>query len=53
MGELKNRKYLTSTVPNEQVDKLNELSKNTMIAKSKLMETALNLLFDKYKNPTK
>ena len=48
--KLKNRKKLGSPVKKEYADKLKELSESTMIAQSKLMDRALELLFKEYEN---
>lgn len=45
---LKNRVRYTSTIAKENMEKLKELSEATRIAISKLMDEALEDLFDKH-----
>lgn len=47
---LKTRTKLTTTIKNELVGKLDELSENTRIPKSKLFDEALELLIEKHKD---
>lgn len=47
-GLYKNRKQYTMTVDTKLFDTLNELSKQTRIPKSKLVDEALELLFKKH-----
>lgn len=49
-NKLVNRKKLGSPVKKEYADKLKQLSDQTMIAQSKLMDRALELLFKEYEN---
>ena len=53
MGELKHRKYFTSTIPIELVDKIKQLSDDTRIPVSKLVEEALTDLLVKHQNKAK
>lgn len=46
--QLKNRKKLGSAVKTEYAEKLKELSEETMVAQSKLLDKALELLFEFY-----
>ena len=48
MGELKYRGYLNTTLPLEQIKQLRELSKQTRIPISKLVEEALQDLLKKH-----
>jgi len=47
---LKTRTKLTTTIKNELVEKLDKLSENTRIPKSKLFDEALELLIKKHKD---
>ncbi len=46
--ELVNRIRVSTSIDKELVEKLEEISKETKIAKSKLYDTALELLMEKY-----
>lgn len=48
--KLVNRKKLGSPVKKEYAEKLKQLSEETMIAQSKLLDRALELLFKEYEN---
>lgn len=48
--KLVNRKKLGSPVKKEYAEKLRQLSAATMIAQSKLLDRALELLFKEYEN---
>ena len=48
--ELVNRKRFNTSVDIELLDRLEKLSKNTDIPKSKLIDRALTLLFNEYEN---
>lgn len=48
--KLVNRKKLGSPVKKEYAEKLKQLSAATMIAQSKLLDRALELLFKEYEN---
>jgi len=48
MGELKDRSRITTSLPDEQIEMLHELSSKTKIPMSKLFEEALEDLFAKY-----
>ncbi len=48
MGELKNRGYFTTTIPNDHIRTIKKLSDDTRIAQSKLTEEAFNDLFKKH-----
>ena len=43
------RKSITFTLPEELIDKLKEVSKETMIPQAKLVEKALEEMLSKYK----
>lgn len=47
-NKLVNRKKLGSAVKTEYAEKLKELSEETMVAQSKLLDKALELLFKEY-----
>ena len=47
---LKNRKKLGSPVRKEYAEKLKQLSEETMIPQSKLLDRALELLFKEFEN---
>lgn len=49
-NKLVNRKKLGSAVRTEYAEKLKELSEETMVAQSKLLDRALELLFKEYEN---
>jgi hypothetical protein len=49
MGELKNRGYLNTTLPKNALIKIRQISLETKIPISRLVEEALELLFNKYK----
>lgn len=49
-NKLVNRKKLGSPVKIENAEKLKELSEETMIAQSKLLDRALELLFKEFEN---
>jgi hypothetical protein len=49
MGELKNRGYLNTTLPKSTLVKIRQISRETKIPISRLIEEALELLFNKYK----
>lgn len=51
--QLKNRKKLGSAVKTEYAEKLKELSEETMVAQSKLLDRALELLFEFYEKNNK
>ena len=46
--ELVNRKRFNTSVDKQLLENLNKLSKETLIPKSKLIDRALELLFDEY-----
>lgn len=48
--KLVNRKKLGSPVKKEYAEKLKQLSTDTMIAQSKLLDHALELLFKEFEN---
>ena len=48
--KLKNRKKLGSPVRKEYAEKLKQLSEETMIAQSRLLDKSLELLFEYYKD---
>lgn len=48
--QLKNRKKLGSPVKKEYAEKLKQLSEETMIAQSRLLDRALELLFKEFEN---
>ena len=48
--ELVNRKRFNTSVDKDLLIELDELSKNTFIPKSKLIDRALELLFEDFKN---
>lgn len=48
--KLVNRKKLGSPVKKEYAERLKQLSEETMIAQSKLLDRALELLFKEYEN---
>lgn len=50
MGELKYRQRIGISVDKLTVERLNELSEQTGVAKSKLVDFAVFLLTEKYKN---
>lgn len=52
-NKLVNRKKLGSAVRTEYAEKLKELSEETMIAQSKLLDRALELLFEFYEKNNK
>lgn len=52
-NKLVNRKKLGSAVRTEYAEKLKELSEETMIAQSKLLDRALILLFEYYEKNNK
>jgi metal-responsive CopG/Arc/MetJ family transcriptional regulator len=47
---LKNRTKITTTLDNKLIVKLDKLSKDTRIAKSKLFDEAVELLLKKHNN---
>ena len=49
-NKLVNRKKLGSAVKTEYAEKLKELSEETMIAQSRLLDKSLELLFEYYKD---
>lgn len=49
-NKLVNRKKLGSPVKKEYAEKLKALSEQTMIAQSKLLDRALELLFKEFEN---
>lgn len=49
-NKLVNRKKLGSAVKTEYAEKLKELSEETMVAQSKLLDKSLELLFEYYKD---
>lgn len=49
MGSLKNRTRFSNTMENELFAKFDELSEETMIPKSKLLDEAIKLLLQKFK----
>lgn len=49
-NKLVNRKKLGSAVKTEYAEKLKELSEETMLAQSKLLDKSLELLFEYYKD---
>lgn len=49
-NKLVNRKKLGSAVKTEYADRLKQLSEQTMIAQSKLLDKSLELLFEYYKD---
>lgn len=49
-NKLVNRKKLGSAVKTEYAEKLKELSEETMVAQSRLLDKALELLFKEYEN---
>lgn len=53
MAALKKRGRFPSTIDNEYLEKLRELSDRTHIPISKLMDMALELLFEKHGVPIK
>lgn len=52
-NKLVNRKKLGSAVKTEYAEKLKELSEETMVAQSKLLDRALELLFEFYEKNNK
>lgn len=48
--KLVNRKKLGSPVKKEYAERLKQLSEETMVAQSKLLDRALELLFKEYEN---
>ena len=50
--DLKTRTPVNCAVDNELNEKLIELSKETMLPKSKLLDVAIKLLLEKYKKQT-
>ena len=48
MGDLKNRKRYTNSLDNYLVDKLKNLSEETKIPQSKLLDEAIELVLNKY-----
>ena len=48
MGELKNRKRVGMALDKESVDRLNALSQQTGITKSRLIDWAIFMLLDRY-----
>lgn len=49
-NKLVNRKKLGSPVKKEYAERLKQLSEETMIAQSKLLDRALELLFKEFEN---
>lgn len=49
-NKLVNRKKLGSAVKTEYAEKLKELSEETMVAQSRLLDKSLELLFEYYKD---
>lgn len=49
-NKLVNRKKLGSAVKTEYADRLKQLSEQTMIAQSRLLDKSLELLFEYYKD---
>lgn len=49
-NKLVNRKKLGSAVRTEYAEKLKELSEETMVAQSRLLDKSLELLFEYYKD---
>lgn len=49
-NKLVNRKKLGSAVKTEYAEKLKQLSEETMVAQSKLLDKSLELLFKEYEN---
>lgn len=49
-NKLVNRKKLGSAVKTEYAEKLKQLSEETMVAQSKLLDKSLELLFEYYKD---
>lgn len=52
-NKLVNRKKLGSAVKTEYAEKLKELSEETMVAQSKLLDKSLELLFEFYEKNNK
>ena len=48
MGELKNRKRIGMALDNESVERLNKLSQQTGVTKSRLIDWAIFMLLDRY-----
>lgn len=48
MGELKNRKRIGMALDNESVERLNKLSQQTGVTKSRLIDWAIFILLDRY-----
>ncbi|MCT4792855.1 MULTISPECIES: ribbon-helix-helix domain-containing protein [Exiguobacterium] len=48
MGELKNRKRIGMALDNESVERLNTLSQQTGVTKSRLIDWAIFMLLDRY-----
>jgi len=53
MSDLKNRVRIGNAVDKKLFDKLKELSKETMIPMSKLLDRGIELLLEEYEKPTK
>jgi len=48
LGELKNRKRIGMALDNESVERLNKLSQQTGVTKSRLIDWAIFMLLDRY-----
>lgn len=48
MGELKNRKRIGMALDNESIERLNKLSQQTGVTKSRLIDWAIFMLLDRY-----
>ncbi len=48
LGELKNRKRIGMALDNESVERLNTLSQQTGVTKSRLIDWAIFMLLDRY-----
>lgn len=48
LGELKNRKRIGMALDNESVERLNKLSQQTGVTKSRLIDWAIFILLDRY-----
>jgi len=53
MSDLKNRQRYTNSFNNELIEKLRNLSIDTKIPQSKLLDEAIELVLKKYEKPEK